>query len=425
MGICGRFIRLARPGACAGVLALLACALAPAALADGGDRFSRTQLCVGPQGPVVIPANLVVPAGAGCQLAGTKVLGSVTVEAGASLATSANASIGGDLACAAQTTCTLASTRVARSVSIEPAAKSRGGDGRDHDSRWSTPPPPPPPSATFAAADSTIGGDLSCAGLTCALTGSTVAGDVATKRGSTFAAGTGRIGDDVSCADRCTLDNTTVGDEVTLLAGPGILVVSGSRMRELGCYGSTCNINFDLETGTVASVVERDVQVGRTAYLSTSGATIGGSVTCDRCAAIDLSDSTVEGNVTSYAQSQGGYFCNDQIKGNLTFALNTQYFLSCFGNVIGGNVLLLKNGGLMAVTGNEIGGNLALVDLRATEIALFDNHVGYAIVCQNTRPQPLGAGNTAQRIDRDCGPIGSSTGTPGPHWPWWWPSARR
>jgi hypothetical protein len=366
MGICGMAQRLAHATV---VVCALVCIGAPLASADGGDRGGGDRggerggerggdrkppsatPCVGVRTGIV-PGSLLVKTGTTCNLVNAKVLGSVTVE----------------------------------------------------------------PAAALTGTNSVIAVDLTCTGATCTLTSSRIGHDVAAKNGSAFSSDHTTVDHDVTCANQhCTLTYTTVGGEVEMLPGNGVLDVYASRMEKLDCFAqapeSGCNVYFDVVTQTTRSVITGTVYAGPGAALSTAFADIGEHVICDRCATLEINDTTIGGNATV----DGGdvvHFCNDAIAGNLRISSNRTYFSTCGGSQIGGNVQLLFNRGNLALFANQIGQSLILVGNRADEIALVGNQVRQSISCENSRPQPIGYGNTAKRIDRECGPIGAPAPPP-------------
>jgi hypothetical protein len=348
MGICGI---ARRPALATAALFALVCVVAPLASADGGERGGGGKTpsatpCVGVKTGIV-PGSLLVKSGTTCNLVDAKVLGNVTVE----------------------------------------------------------------PAATLTGTGSVIAIDLACTGATCTVTTSRIGRDVVAANGSAFSSDHTTVGDDVTCANQhCTLTYTTVGGEVEMLPGNGVLDVYASRMEELDCFAqapeSGCNIYFDVVTQTTRSVITGTAYAGPGAALSTAFVDIGKHVICDRCATLEVNDTTIGGN----AAAEGGdfvHFCNDAIAGNLRITSNRTYFSSCDGDQIGGNVQLLFNKGNLALFANQIGQNLILVGNQADEIALVGNQVRQNIICANSRPQPIGFGNTAKRIDRECGPIGA------------------
>jgi hypothetical protein len=302
----------------------------------------------------VINGNVVVPP-PGCQLIGTRVNGSVTVLPTATLTTSANAVITGNLTCSTQSTCTLSAT--------------------------------------------------------------TIGGDVVAKAGISFLAETSKISGDFTCADQqCTLSSVSVGDNVTLLAGPGILDIFGSTMDDLWCFGYACNVYGDAATYTLPTTIRSLVTVGPGSALSTAmarigshSAEIGGNLLCLKCTSIDISDTIVTGNVQTIGAAWN-HFCEDTIHGSMLVSLNTFIFTSCAGNTIDGTLTLLANKGVIGIFNNQIGGSLLLIGNRADEIGLVGNRVTKDIICLNSKPTPIGAANTARRIDPACGPIGVPLG---------------
>jgi hypothetical protein len=399
MRICGGWRQLLRATS---ALLAIACIGAPIASASDHDKGPKRQpaQCTGTLAAVMVVGDLVVPTGSSCQLVGTKVLGSVIVQPSATLTATANAIVAADVTCGAGSSCSLASTLVGDDLYCDGASCALD-QAKVVDNVVVT-------NGTFAATtSSTVGHDLSCSGQSCTLDTSKVGDDVSVRAG-VLDTQLATIGDDVDCgAAVCTLNDTTVGDDVALLRGTGELYLNGSHLENLRCDGARCNVDTEIGNDLVPSVIERDVRTGEGTYFSARLAQIGDDVSCSRCVAIDLFDSTVGGDVESSAQTQGGLFCNNTISGSLSFAFNTQYFITCGGNVIGGSLVLLHNAGVLSVIGNTVRQSLVLIQNDATEIDVFTNAAGKSIQCVHNRPQPIGAGNTAPRIDRDCGPIGA------------------
>jgi hypothetical protein len=435
---CGWTTRAARA---IGIAAILACVGAPIASAHYSPPPPQPRQCTGAMGPVVVVGNLVVPVS--CQLAGTKVTGTVTVKPGASLTTSANAAVLQDVVCGTGSTCSLTATVVGRDVTSSgqltlastfvaddltclgtscsvtagsrvhddtvvkagsftldtatldedlvcggsSCAVSSGKVARDLDQTAGT--------LTVDGA-STIGRDLTCAGTSCTVTG--------TSSGTTISGP--RIGDDVVCkTGTCTLTDTVVDDDVQLLKGPGELYVNGSHLDDLDCEGVRCNVDTEIGNDLVQTFIDGSVSASHGAYFSARLTQIGRNVSCIRCATIDLFNSTVGGNVSSLAQTDGGLFCDNVIKGSLTFLLNDQYFITCDGNQIGGILLLTLNGGTLSIVGNQVGYVFGLILNNADQIVVADNHAGKAIVCKKNKPQPIGGLNSAPHVSNECGPI--------------------
>lgn len=438
MGNCGRAARAARVF---GFAVMVACVGAPIASAHGSPPPPPPKQCTGPLGPVVVSGDLVVPVS--CQLAGTKVTGSVTVNPGASLTTSANAAVLKDVVCGAGSTCsltattvghsittsgqlTLASTLVADDLVCSGTSCSVTAGSRVHDDTVAK-------AGTFTLSASTLDEDLACGGTSCAVTGSKIVRDLMQSAGTLTVDGpttigrdlscggtscsvtgtssgttiTGpKIGDDVVCATGiCTLTDTFVQDDVQLLKGPGELYVNGSHLSDLDCQGVRCNVDTEIGNAAVQTVIEKTVTASNGAYFSARLARIGKDVTCVKCATVDLFNSTIGGNVSSLAQTDGGLFCDNTIAGSLTFLLNRQFFITCDGNTIGGILLVMLNGGTLSMVGNVVGFDVAVILNNADQIILANNHAGRSIKCQANKPQPVGGLNTAPHVDSECGPI--------------------
>lgn len=269
--------------------------------------------------------------------------------------------------------------------------------------------PKPPGSkdtACIGTALPVVKGDLYVpSGATCSLSGNEISGGVTVYPGGTLHASGTSIKKSLVCAGAtCRLVQSTVGHKVTV-EGVGLLEAEASRLGELECNQarsdlSGCNVYS-------RSVIERRVTAGAGASVSVQQTTIGGDAKCDRCFSFDITDSTVLGSV-SLERGFIGNICNNEIGGNLRISRGTGLFFPCAGSRVGGNLEVDSNEGVLAFFGYTVNGNLNVRGNSAL-IDLVGNTVRQNIICSRNVPPPLGAGNTAKRIDRDCGPIGLQT----------------
>jgi hypothetical protein len=362
---------------------------------------------------VVIGHDLVC-AGSSCTLATTLVRKDAEVRAG-TLSTTATA-IGHDLTCAGAS-CTLAAdTRIGSDVFVKAGDLTTndvtvGQDVRcggascgltDTEVRKDV----VVTAGTLTADGGTaIGNDLVCGGASCTVTASSVHDDVDVTAG-TFDSTDTTVGDDFTCGGVvCTITTTDIGGDATLRPGLGLLYSFASKMDNLFCDGATCNLDTLIGDDNVHSVVRDDVRAGKGAYVSARLTDIGDDVTCKSCRATDLFDSAIGGSVESIGQTQGGLYCNNDIAGSLAFSLNREYFITCGGNRIGGHLVLVKNGGVLSIVGNQVGETIVIAFNDTLETSLFANTAGKAIICEFNRPKPVGAGNSAPRVDRNCGDV--------------------
>lgn len=261
----------------------------------------------------------------------------------------------------------------------------------------------------------TVVGDLEVPnGADCQLAGTKVTGDVVVDAAATLeTSANASIGEDLTCGGTsCTLDLTTVSNDAILPPGQGTLSLYGTHIQELKCSGLVCQLGFDVETQSIPAVIDHKLSANNNAYVLTEGIKVGQNVECNACNSIDLFDSTVNGDVHSTAQTAGGFICNNTIHGNVEYAQSPRFVLTCGGNTIGGNLSFNHNNGALAIVNNTVGKNLQ-VDHNVGETDVIGNVVGDTIHCEvdkNSGPI-VGAGNTAKHIDRQCGPIGTQTGS--------------
>jgi hypothetical protein len=351
--------------------------------------------------------------GVSCTLAQTVVHKDLAVTAGTLAAT--GITVHHDLTCAGEA-CTLEGSRVGHDAVVKAGTFAASGAQIDQDLRCegagceltgtSVRKDVVATAGTLALrAGSSVGDDLVCGGEVCTLEGSRVARDVDVKAG-TLDSTDADVGDDLVCGGTlCTLTTTDVADDVTLRPGERQLHSYASTMVDLLCDGAFCNLDTLVGDDDVRTVVRNDIRAGKDAYVSARLTQIGDDVTCVGCRATDLFDSTIGGDVESVGQTQGGLYCNNDIGGSLSFSLNKEYFITCGGNRIGGHLLLARNGGVLSVIGNVVGQTISLLSNDTLETALYANQAGKAIICERNRPQPVGAGNVAPTVDRDCGDI--------------------
>ena len=153
---------------------------------------------------------------------------------------------------------------------------------------------------------------------------------------------------------------------------------------------------------------------------------VGGNIDCDHCAFADAAGSRIGGNFQVTGETQGSFLegnvidgdlkfvesspgtfsfdiLENTIHGDLIFEKNTagSFPATIDGNDVGGGMQLAENRTGMSVSNNAVGDNLLVLKTRgASEIT--GNRMRQNLKCAENMPQPVGAGNVAQKKEEQC-----------------------
>jgi hypothetical protein len=231
---------------------------------------------------------------------------------------------------------------------------------------------------TGALGPVTVEGDLIVPeGQVCDLAGTQVRGNTKVDTGAELYAEQAQLRGNLIVDPTAYADlfQSSVGRDVRLFRSLGLSTEDSSIDGNIESYASDF---IDLFGGSIdGNLVARG---GETAVFG-EALDVGGNLLAEHNDYFDLYDSEVNGNFTVRSTTSGSIFCGNTLNGNSEFRRNMTLLTigspdqACDGNTVNGNIFVINNEAEAEISDNDVSGNLS---------------------CRGNQPPPTGGGNRVE-----------------------------